>query len=357
MSADIPEQVVDIDITKPPPPPTLLAQLVPTEGLRAALRSQLRSRHPLVDDAVQSQRATSAAPTDDRTRARLGPVDRSGSRRSTGTAELCATVPADGNLLGVLLDYARRRSVQGPRRHLLRRVAARRRRGCGPDARSVRGEESARAARASRPTCRRTTTRRSTGVDVRLADGSTSVAAARSAAACDQSRSPLVVAPSRRSGFDAVEPDGAREDVRRADGRRHVAHVHREPDVPVARAGGQLLERPHRWSARCVRQSGAAVHRLDRAAREGSRRGRPTSRSGSSSATSDSACTWYESVRARRAVTSWQASQRPRTCTSTWRCLTARGALSRDANGELDLGQALDAAALGADEVRMRAAS
>ena len=104
LSSSVPEQIVDIDITDPAPPTDLLQQLVPTEvcalisdknfdrNLRWSMKlCNLNSDERCPDGGPQSLLGSGLWPDPDLDDAGMPP-------------KLCATVPVDGNLLGVLLD-------------------------------------------------------------------------------------------------------------------------------------------------------------------------------------------------------------------------------------------------------------
>jgi hypothetical protein len=106
MSASVPEQVVDIDITNPAPPADLLDQLVPTEicALIADRDFERSLRWTMtVCNLNRAERCPDGGP-----KTVIGSglwTDPDLADPATGMApRLCATVPVDGNLLGVLLD-------------------------------------------------------------------------------------------------------------------------------------------------------------------------------------------------------------------------------------------------------------
>ncbi|HEY5951430.1 MAG TPA: hypothetical protein VIV40_38315 [Kofleriaceae bacterium] len=107
MSATVPEQIVDIDITNPAPPTNLLDQLVPTDvcALISDPNFDRRLRWTMrMCNLNSDERCPDGGPG-------AGAVIGSGLwddpdlRTPSGTPpQLCATVPVDGNLVGVLLD-------------------------------------------------------------------------------------------------------------------------------------------------------------------------------------------------------------------------------------------------------------
>jgi hypothetical protein len=106
MSATVPEQIVDIDITNPAPPPNLLDQLVPTE-VCALLSDRNFDRNVRWTMTLCNLNGDERCPGG-------GPQSVIGSGlwadpdlatpAGTPPPQLCATVPVDGNLLGVILD-------------------------------------------------------------------------------------------------------------------------------------------------------------------------------------------------------------------------------------------------------------
>lgn len=110
MSASVPEQIVDIDIQNPAPPTNLLDQLVPSEvcALIADPNFDRALRYTMwVCPLDNSLRCSTTSP-----QAVIGSSDQSGlwpdpdvtDPQTAGPPRFCATIPVDGNLLGVLLD-------------------------------------------------------------------------------------------------------------------------------------------------------------------------------------------------------------------------------------------------------------
>ncbi|HEX5058024.1 MAG TPA: hypothetical protein VFV99_01635 [Kofleriaceae bacterium] len=107
MSASVPEQVVDIDITNPAPPPNLLDQLVPTDvcALLSDRNFERRIRWSMTLCNLNSdERCPDGGP-----KTVIGAGlwdDPEGDDKDMAGAPptFCATVPVDGNLLGVILD-------------------------------------------------------------------------------------------------------------------------------------------------------------------------------------------------------------------------------------------------------------
>jgi hypothetical protein len=103
MSASVPEQVVDIDITNPAPPPNLLDQLVPSEicALVADQNFDRRLRWSMsLCNLTSDLRCPDGGP-----KSVIGSGIWDDPDLSPTPPHLCATVPADGNLVGVILDY------------------------------------------------------------------------------------------------------------------------------------------------------------------------------------------------------------------------------------------------------------
>jgi hypothetical protein len=105
LSASVPEQIVDIDITNPAPPPNLLEQLVPTE-VCALLSDRNFERRLRWSMTLCNLNADERCPEG-------GPQSVIGSglwsdpdlvTPADMPPRFCATVPVDGNLVGVLLD-------------------------------------------------------------------------------------------------------------------------------------------------------------------------------------------------------------------------------------------------------------
>jgi hypothetical protein len=105
MSASVPEQIIDIDITNPAPPTDLLEQMVPTEvcALLSDRNFDRRIRWSMTLCNLNSdERCPEGGP-----QAAIGSGLWDDPDHATETAtppELCATVPVDGNLLGVILN-------------------------------------------------------------------------------------------------------------------------------------------------------------------------------------------------------------------------------------------------------------
>jgi hypothetical protein len=110
MSASVPEQVVDIDVNNPAPPTNLLDQLVPNEVcvLMSDQNFDRRLRYTMAVCPLDNDlHCSSTAP-----KSVIGSSDTDGlwpdpdlDDPATGQPpRFCATVPVDGNLVGVLLD-------------------------------------------------------------------------------------------------------------------------------------------------------------------------------------------------------------------------------------------------------------
>jgi hypothetical protein len=102
MSATVPEQIVDIDIQNPEPPPNLLDQLVPTKvcALISDRNFERRLRWTMTVCNLDSDERC----PEDSPQAVIGSGLWDDPDLAATPPELCATVPVDGNLLGVILD-------------------------------------------------------------------------------------------------------------------------------------------------------------------------------------------------------------------------------------------------------------
>ena len=97
--AEPPEQIIDLDITNPAPPVELLEQMVPTEvcWLLADRNFERRLRWTMkVCNLNNDERCSGAESV-------IGRGIWNDPELESAPADLCATVPVDGNLLGVLL--------------------------------------------------------------------------------------------------------------------------------------------------------------------------------------------------------------------------------------------------------------
>jgi len=102
MQASVPEQIVDIDITNPMPPTNLLDQLVPTDVcvLVSDRNFERRIRWSMsLCNLDNDERCPDGAP-----KSVLGSGLWDDPDLALAPPQLCATVPVDGNLLGVILD-------------------------------------------------------------------------------------------------------------------------------------------------------------------------------------------------------------------------------------------------------------
>jgi hypothetical protein len=111
ISADRPEQVIDIDIQDPAPPVELLEQVEPTEicVLVSDREFDRRLRWSMTVCALNNdERCRDGAPQSVFGRGLWDDPD-----LAPEPPRLCATIPADGNLLGVALDALRRDALRG----------------------------------------------------------------------------------------------------------------------------------------------------------------------------------------------------------------------------------------------------
>lgn len=101
MTADLPEQIVDVDLRNPPPAATLLAQLRPAQVCALATDPNFtrRLRWSMQVCNLDSDGRCSGTP-----RYPIGDGVIDAPDTTVPEPMLCATIPADGNLLGVLLD-------------------------------------------------------------------------------------------------------------------------------------------------------------------------------------------------------------------------------------------------------------
>lgn len=111
MSAEPAEQMLDVDLSKPPDPVALLGQLVPTEV--CALVADPGAERRLLWSMTACPLTTDERCDDDRPQVAIasGLVDDPDT--TVPEPRLCATVAPDGNLLGVLLDVLDDDSLRG----------------------------------------------------------------------------------------------------------------------------------------------------------------------------------------------------------------------------------------------------
>jgi hypothetical protein len=102
MSASVPEQIIDIDITDPAPPTDLLQQMVPTEV--CALISDRNFERDLRWSMTLCNLNSDERCPDGGPQSVIGSGVWSDPDLADMPPRLCATVPVDGNLLGVILE-------------------------------------------------------------------------------------------------------------------------------------------------------------------------------------------------------------------------------------------------------------
>lgn len=109
MKADIPEQVIDVDINNPMPPANLVDQLVP-----AHVCALLSDRN--FDRQLRWSMTLCGLDSDDRCGSPstlLGSGIWDDPDITQPAPEMCVTVPADGNLVGIALDYLKGDQLRG----------------------------------------------------------------------------------------------------------------------------------------------------------------------------------------------------------------------------------------------------
>ena len=208
MSATVPEQIVDIDIQNPAPPPNLLDQLHETEvcALISDKNFDRRLRWTMtLCNLNNDERCPEGGPQsvigsglwDDPDLALPTP------------AHLCATVPVDGNLVGVLLDSYESdpyRGVGGIYYGISLLVG-------GEDADPALDLYAAKNLRVQPripPELRANINPYLTGVDVRLAEDQEFQPLMLTR--CIDQAEPITIAPKQKIRFTPIEPDGVREE-------------------------------------------------------------------------------------------------------------------------------------------------
>ena len=207
LDASVPEQIVDIDITNPAPPTDLLDQLVPTEvcALISDANFERRLRWTMtVCNLNSDERCPTGGP-----QAVIGAGVWDDPDLAAAPPQLCATVPVDGNLLGVLLDSleADRYGGLGGVYYGVSLVVG------GEDADPELDLYAAKNLRVQPripPELQANHNPSLAGVDVRLAEDD--AFEALPLARCRDQAAPIVVAPGQRVRLSPVEPDGVREE-------------------------------------------------------------------------------------------------------------------------------------------------
>jgi hypothetical protein len=215
MSATVPEQVVDIDITNPAPPPNLLDQLVPTTV--CALISDQNFHRGLrwtmtLCNLNSDERCPSSSPQEVLGSGLWPDPDEDDPNNPGMPPQLCATVPVDGNLLGVILDYLEGDQYKGLGGvyYGVSLVVG------GEDtdpALDLYAAKNLRVQPRIPPELQANHNPSLAGVDVRLAEDQAwqTLPLVRCVDQAHAGLEPLVVAPKQRVRFAPIEPDGVRE--------------------------------------------------------------------------------------------------------------------------------------------------
>jgi hypothetical protein len=111
MRAEPPEQMLDVDLTKPPDPAALLAQLVPTEV--CALVADPSGDRRLLWSMTMCPLTSDDRCDDDRPQIALGGGLLDDPDTTVPAPAMCATVAPDGNLLAIVLDVLQNDTLHG----------------------------------------------------------------------------------------------------------------------------------------------------------------------------------------------------------------------------------------------------
>lgn len=219
ISASVPEQIVDIDITDPAPPTELLQQMVPTEmcALMSDKNFERRIRWKMVlCNLTNDERCPEGGPQSTIGEGIWQDPDLPDELRDpTLPAEpprFCATVPVDGNLLGVILDALEGdqfRGLGGVYYGVSLVVG-----GEGADpALDLYAAKNLRVQPRIPPELQANNNPSLTGVDVRLAEDQEfqPLTLRRCADLEKDGIEPITLTPRQRIRFMPVEPDGVRE--------------------------------------------------------------------------------------------------------------------------------------------------
>jgi hypothetical protein len=206
LSASVPEQIVDIDISNPAPPIELLDQIVPTEVcvLISDRNFDRRLRWSMTLCNLNSDERCPTGP-----QAAIGSGLWDDPDISATPAQLCATVQPDGNLLGVVLDSLEAdpyRGVGGVYYGVSLVVG-------GEDADPALDLYAAKNLRVQPripPELQANNNPSLAGVDIRLTEDAEFQPL--SLTRCIDQADPIVVAPTQRIRFMPIEPDGVREE-------------------------------------------------------------------------------------------------------------------------------------------------
>jgi hypothetical protein len=208
LTASVPEQVVDIDITNPMPPPDLLQQLVPSEictlisdkDFDRRLRWSMRVCNLTSDERCPESGGGAGA--------MFGSGIWDDPDLTPTPARMCATVPVDGNLIGVLLESYENdpyRGLGGVYYGVSLVVG-------GEDADPALDLYAAKTLRVQPripPNLQPNNNPSLHSVEIRLAEDQNFQPL--SLTRCIDQIDPLVVTPGQRVRFQPIEPDGARE--------------------------------------------------------------------------------------------------------------------------------------------------
>lgn len=111
MRSEPPDQVIDVDLSQPPMPAALLAQLVPTEV--CALVADPAQDRRLLWSMTMCPLTSNERCADDRPQVALGGGLLDDPDTTVPEPSLCATVQPDGNLLAVLIDVLQNDDFKG----------------------------------------------------------------------------------------------------------------------------------------------------------------------------------------------------------------------------------------------------
>jgi hypothetical protein len=214
MSASVPEQIIDIDITNPAPPTDLLDQMVPTEV--CALISDRNFERDLRWKMTLCNLNSDERCPDGGPQSVLGSgvwSDPELARPADMPPRFCATVPVDGNLLGVILESLENdqyRGLGGVYYGVSLVVGGE---GADPEL-DLYAAKNLRVQPRIPPELQANNNPSLMGVDVRLAEDQ--VFQTLTLARCvDLERDgivPVTVAPQQRIRFAPIEPEGVREE-------------------------------------------------------------------------------------------------------------------------------------------------
>lgn len=209
MSASVPEQVVDIDVSNPAPPANLIDQLVPSEvcALMSDQNFDRRLRYTMTLCPLDSDLRCGGGPQSAIGQGLWDDPDTS-SDPNGGPAKFCATVPVDGNLVGVLLDALdsdQFHGVGGVYYGVSLRVGGE---DADPDL-DLYAAKNLRVQPRIPPDLQANHNPYLASVEVRLS--ADAVAVPLSLSRCIDQAAPIEVKPGQQVRFTPIEPDGVRE--------------------------------------------------------------------------------------------------------------------------------------------------